>query len=51
MYGLMVAFEPTRPIAVSGGRNEGMNFGNMAVELGTGGDGDHSGGGGTVRNI
>ena len=37
MYGLMVAFEPTRSTPVSGGRNEGMNFGNMAVEPGTGG--------------
>ena len=28
-----------------------MNFGNVAVEPGTGGDGDHGGGGGTVRKI
>ena len=37
MNGLMVAFEPTRATAVSGGRNEGMNFGNVATEPGTGG--------------
>ena len=30
MYGLMVAFEPTRATAVSEGRNEGMNFGSVA---------------------
>ena len=48
----MVAFDPTRPTPVSGGRNEGMNFGNVAVEPGTRGDGDHDGGGGgTVRKI
>ena len=35
MYGLMVAFDPTRATAVSGGRNEGMNFGNVAAEPGT----------------
>ena len=28
-----------------------MNSGNEAVESGTGGDGDHGGGGGTVINI
>ena len=51
MYRLMVAFDPTRPTPVSGGRNKGMKFGNVAVEPGTEGDGDHGGGGGTVRNI
>ena len=51
MYKLMVAFEPTMPTPVSGGRNEGMNFGNVAVEPGTGGDRYHGGGGGTVRKI
>ena len=51
MYGLMVEFDPTRPTPVSGGRNEGMNFGNVTVESGTGGDGDHGGSGGTGRNI
>ena len=49
MYGLMVAFEPTRPTPVSGGRNKGTNFGNVAVEPRIVGDRDH--GGGTVRNI
>ena len=35
MYRLMVAFDPTRPTAVYGGQNEGMNFGNVAVKPGT----------------
>ena len=47
----MVASDPTRPTPVPRGRNEGMNSGNEAVEYGTGGDGDHGGGGGTVINI
>ena len=51
MYRPMVAFEPTRPKTVSGGRNEGTNFGNVAVKSGTGGDGDHGGGSGTERKI
>ena len=46
-----MAFETTRPTLVSGGRNEGMNFGNVAVESGIGGDGYHGGGGGTGRKI
>ena len=41
MYGLMVAFDPTRATAVSGGRNEGIHFGNVAAEPGTKWDGDH----------
>ena len=44
MYGLMVASEPTRATEVSRGRNEGMNFGNVAEKPGTRGDGDHGGG-------
>ena len=51
MYGLMVAFKPTRATAVSGERNEGVNFGNVAAETGTGGDEDHGGGGATARKI
>ena len=51
MYGLMVDFEHTRPTTVSGGRNKGMNFRNVAVEPGTGGDGDHSSGGDIARKI
>ena len=31
MYRLIVAFDPTRATPVSGGRNKGMNFGNVAV--------------------
>ena len=51
MYGLMVAFEPTRATSVSPGRNEGMNFGNVAAKPGTGGDRDHGGGRATARKI
>ena len=51
MYRLMVAFEPTRPTAVSWGQNKGMNFENVAVELGTEEDRYHGGGGGTATNI
>ena len=51
MYGLMVAFGPTRATAVSGGRNEGMHFGNVEAKPGTGGDGDHGGGSATARKI
>ena len=51
MYGLMVAFEPTRATAVSEGRNEGMNFGNVADEPGTGGGRDHGGGSATASRI
>ena len=50
MYELMVALYPTRPTAVSRVRKEGMNFGNVAVEPGTRGGGNH-GGDGRVRNI
>ena len=46
-----MAFEPTRATEVSGGRNQGMNFGNVAAEPGTGGDEDHGGGSTTDRNI
>ena len=35
MYGLMVAFDPTRATAVSRGQNEGMNFRNVTAEPGT----------------
>ena len=51
MYGLMVAFEPTRATPVSGGCNEGMHFGNVAVESITAGDGGHVSGGGTGRKF
>ena len=51
MYGMMVAFEPTRATKVSGGRNKGINFGNVASKPGTGGDGDSGGGGATARKI
>ena len=51
MYGLMVLFNPTRSTPVSGGQNKGMNFGNVAVEPGTRGDGDHGDVSSTVRNI
>ena len=42
MYGLMVAFDLTRATLVSGGRNEGMDFENVADEPGTEGEEDHS---------
>ena len=51
MYRPMVVYESTRTTPVSGGRNEGMNFGNGAVEYRTGEDRDHGGGGGTGRKI
>ena len=51
MYGLMVAFEPTRVTAVSGGRNGGMNFRNVTAETGTEGDGYHGGFIATTRKI
>ena len=51
MYRMVVVFNPTMPTPVSGGRNEVMNLGNVAVEYGTGGDRDHGGDGGTGRKI
>ena len=42
----MVEFEPTRATSVSGGRNEGLNFKNVAVESKTSGYRDHGSGGG-----
>ena len=44
MYGLMVTFEPTRAIPVSGGCNEGLNFGNVAAEYKNTPDRDHDSG-------
>ena len=32
MYGLMMAFEPTRATPVGGGRNKGLNFGNVVSD-------------------
>ena len=32
MYGLMVAFEAMRVTPVTGGRNEGLNFGNVVAD-------------------
>ena len=51
MYGLMVAFDPTRDTAVSGGWKEGMNFGNVAAEPGTEGDRKYGGFSATSRKI
>ena len=51
MYGLMVAFEPTRVKAVSGGWNEGMNFGNVAAKAGIEGYREHGGSSATTRKI
>ena len=47
----MVAFEPTRATPVSGGRNEGLNFGNVVSNSKTTGDGDHDGVSGIGRNL
>ena len=41
MYGLIVAFEPTRATPVVGGRNEGLNFENVTVESETTGNREH----------
>ena len=51
IYGLMVAFDPTKATAVSGGRNKGMNFGNVTAEPGTEGGRDHGGFSYTTRKI
>ena len=51
MYGLMVAFESKRATPVSGGRNEGLNFGNVAVEYKTTGDRYHGSVGGIRRKL
>ena len=32
MYSLMVVFETTRVAMVTGGHNEGINFGNVAID-------------------
>ena len=42
-------FNTTRPTPVSGGQNEGINFGKVAVKPRTEDDSDHGGGGGTGR--
>ena len=44
MYGLMVSFDPIRSTPVVGGRNEGLNFGNVIADSEITGDGDHEGG-------
>ena len=51
MYGLMMAFEPTRATPVGGGRNKGLNFGNVVSDSKTTGDRDHSGGGDIGRKL
>ena len=51
MYGLMVAFDPTRATPVSGGRSEGLNLWNLAVESKTTGNREHDSGSGIGRNI
>ena len=45
MYGIMAAFQPTRATLVTGGRNEGLNFGNVVGESEGTGNGDPGGGG------
>ena len=51
MYGIMVAFDPTRATLVSGGRNEGLNFGNVVANSKSTGDRDHGGGSGIGRKL
>ena len=51
MYGLMVEFETTRATLVAGGRNEGLNFGNVVANSEVTGDKDHGGGGGIGRKL
>ena len=51
MYSLMVAFDPTRATPVSGGRSEGLNLWNLAVESKTTGNREHDSGSGIGRNI
>ena len=40
MYSLMVVFETTRVAMVTGGHNEGINFGNVAIDSKSGGTRD-----------
>ena len=49
MYGLMVAFKPTRVAVVTGGHNEGLHFDNVATDTEVGGAGDIGSGGGGAR--
>ena len=51
VYGLMVAFDPTRATLVAGGRNEGLNFGNVAVESETTGIREHGSDGDIGRKL
>ena len=51
MYGLMVMFEPTRATPLAGGRNKGLNFGNMVANSKTTGDRDNGGVGGIEINM
>ena len=51
MYRLLVALNPTRATLVAGGRNKGLNFGNVVADSEITEDGDHGGGGGIARNL
>ena len=51
MYELLVAFEPKRVTPVSGGRNKGLNFGNLVAKYEVKGNGDHGGDGVTGRKL
>ena len=46
MYGLIVAFEPTRVTLVARGRNKGLSFVNVVANYEGTGVGDHGGDGG-----
>ena len=52
MYGIMVAFEPTRATPLARGRNKGLNFGNVVADSKDPGTGDTVGGdGGAGRKL
>ena len=51
MYRPTVAFEPTRETPVAGGRNEGLNFGNVVTKPRATWNGDPSSGGGAARKL
>ena len=52
MYGLMVAFDPTRATPVAGGHKEGLKFGNVVANSKDSGTGDTGGrGNGAWRKL
>ena len=51
MYGVMVAFEPTRATAVARGRNKDLNFGKVVADSKGTWDGDRGVGCGIGRKL